>query len=230
MFSPAAARIHIVRHLYTFTILLRSLHPVQPETRAQWYHICVSSMHVSCDLCGQHHRHIHIHITYLYVFGVHVLTGNTGSASLLFALVPSRWGSLVPIRLWDITDFLKKWVKYIVELQFKMVLLIYEGCFKSDASYFMLPYNIGGRWWWYGSRGWPFPPVSHYMLLLCNKWQQCSTLAEWHLAWKCVWSKGVSLNSTMWKKGTHSHSLTFAEHLWKPNCECEDNGVVGGVF
>ena len=56
------------------------------------------------------------------------------------------------------------------------------------------------RCWWYGSRGWTFPPISHYMLLLCDKWQQRGSLTEWCLTGKCVWIKGVSLNFSMQKK------------------------------
>jgi len=43
-------------------------------------------------------------------------------------------------------------------------------------------------------------------LLPCDRWQQRGRLAEWRLAWKCIGSKGVSLNSFVRKKG---HLLTF---------------------
>ena len=36
--------------------------------------------------------------------------------------------------------------------------------------------------------------------------------------------------STQGKKGTHWHSLTLAEHLWKPNTEHQHSEVVHGVF
>jgi len=57
-------------------------------------------------------------------------------------------------------------------------LLIYEGCFESNA-------------WWYGSGGSTFPPVSHYMLLLCDRWQQRGTDTtvsdvEAHMKQRCV--------------------------------------------
>ena len=66
----------------------------------------------------------------------------------------------------------------------------------------MLTHDIRGRWWWYGSTGWTFPPTFHYILLLCDRWQQRGSLTNWHLTWKCMWNKGegVSLNSPMWKK------------------------------
>ena len=65
--------------------------------------------------------------------------------------------------------------------------------------------------WWYASRGWTFPPKSYYMLWPCNRWQQRGTLTKWHLTWKCIWSKGVTLNSSMQKKW---HPLTFIDVCW----------------
>jgi len=54
---------------------------------------------------------------------------------------------------------------------------------------------------------------------------------KWRLTWKCVWSKGVKLNFSMQKKnGTHWHSSTLAEHLWRPNSGCEHSEVVDGAF
>lgn len=35
------------------------------------------------------------------------------------------------------------------------------------------------------------------MLWLCDRWQQKGALSVWNLMWKCVWSKGVPLNSSM---------------------------------
>ena len=64
----------------------------------------------------------------------------------------------------------------------------------------MLDHNIGGTCWLYGSKDWTFPPISCYTLLLCDRWQQRGNLVEWLLTWKCVWNKGVSLNTSMWKK------------------------------
>ena len=34
------------------------------------------------------------------------------------------------------------------------------------------PHDITGGCWWDGSRGWTFPQIFHYMLLLCDRWQQ----------------------------------------------------------
>jgi len=79
----------------------------------------------------------------------------------------------------------------------------YEGCSESNASCFlMLAHDFRGRCWWYGSRGWTFPPISHSMPLLWTKW--C-------LMWRCMWSKGVPLNSSLRKKW---HPLTFVDACW----------------
>ena len=87
----------------------------------------------------------------------------------------------------------------------------YEGCSKNNASHFiMLAHDARGRCWWYGCRGWTFPPVFCYVLLPCDIWQQRGSLIEWHLTWKCIWSKGVSLNFCMLKKW-HPHRLTFID-------------------
>jgi len=82
----------------------------------------------------------------------------------------------------------------------------YEGCSESNASYFiMLAHDIRGRWWWYS---WTFPPVSHYILMACNRWQQRGSLTKWHPTWKCICSKGVELNSSMKKKWCISAVVT----------------------
>ena len=46
---------------------------------------------------------------------------------------------------------------------------------------------------------WTFLSMFCYILLLCNRWKQRGSLTTWHLTWKCVWSKGVSLNSSTQK-------------------------------
>ena len=63
--------------------------------------------------------------------------------------------------------------------------------------------------YWYSSSSWTLPPISCYILLPCDRWQQRSSLT-----WKHRWSKGVSLNSPVQKKnGTHWHSSMLAEHF-----------------
>ena len=84
---------------------------------------------------------------------------------------------------------------------------------ESNGSYFMmLAHDIRGGCWWDDSRGWIFLPISHYILLLCSKWQMRDSLTEWHLMWKCVWRKGVSLNSSMPKK--KRCPLKFFDACW----------------
>ena len=105
----------------------------------------------------------------------------------------------------------------------------YEGCSKSNASYFMmLTYDIRGRWW-YGSRGWIFPPVFYDMLLPCDGWQQRSSL--WHSGiWSVCETKVLSLNSCVEKGSTQWHSSILAEHLWRPNSGFEHSEVVDRLF
>ena len=104
----------------------------------------------------------------------------------------------------------------------------YEGCSESNVFYFItLVHDIRGGCWWDDSGGWTVPPIFHYMLLLCERRQQKGSLTEWCLTWKCVSSKGVTVNISMQKKnGSLWHSSTLTEHLWGPNSECVHNEVV----
>jgi len=88
---------------------------------------------------------------------------------------------------------------------------IYEGCSESNAAYFItLAHNIGGGCWWYGSRGWTFPPVLHHVLLPWDRWQQ-----------KANWQNGVWHGSVNEAKVCHWipcrkkwHPLTFINASW----------------
>ena len=91
----------------------------------------------------------------------------------------------------------------------------------------MLAHNVRGRCRWYDRRGWTFPTISHYMLSPCDRWQQKSSLTKWHLTWKCRWSKGVSLNSSMRKKW---HPLTFISGCWRPKRGCEHTEAAGNAL
>ena len=75
----------------------------------------------------------------------------------------------------------------------------------------MLAHNVISRWWWYGSRGQIFPPIFHYVLSLCGRWQQRGSLTKWCLTWKCRWSKGVEFNSSIQKR---LHPLIFINACW----------------
>lgn len=88
----------------------------------------------------------------------------------------------------------------------------YKGCAESNVSYFIiLACNVRSRCWWYSSRARTLPPTIHYILFLYERWQQRSNLTKRHLTWKCVRSKGVSLNFLMWKE---LYSLTFIDVCW----------------
>ena len=65
--------------------------------------------------------------------------------------------------------------------------------------FIMLAHDARGRCWYYCSRGWAFPTVLHYILLLCDRWQQRNR------------SKSMSLKSSMWEKW---HLLTFPDTCW----------------
>ena len=85
---------------------------------------------------------------------------------------------------------------------------------KSNAlmpRFITLVHNIRGGCWKYGTRPWTFPPIFCYILLLCDRRQQRSSLTVWHLTWMCIWSKGVELNSSTQKKW---HPLSFIDPCW----------------
>ena len=104
--------------------------------------------------------------------------------------------------------------------------LKYKGCSESNASYF---YGFG---LWHQRQmlmGWQERlNHSHSMLLLCDSWQQRGTLINdvWHgsvyEAKVCHWIPPCG------KIGTHWHSLTLAECLWRSKSGCEHSEVVGG--
>ena len=103
--------------------------------------------------------------------------------------------------------------------------------FEGNASYFMmLSHDFRGRCWWYGSRGWTFPPVSHCILLLCDS-QGRRALCQngvWHGSVyegkACHWIPPCGKNCTHW------HSLMLAERLWRPNSGCEHSELMVGAF
>jgi len=98
-------------------------------------------------------------------------------------------------------------------------MLYHESCSESSASYFiMLAHDVRGGCWWYGSRGWTFPPVLYYMLLPCDWWQQRGSL-------KCVWRRGVLLSSSVWKRllpltfvNTWAPSMFTKQWMWGGGC------------
>jgi len=95
---------------------------------------------------------------------------------------------------------------------------LYKGRSKSNASYFILLFcNVRGGCCWYGSRGWTLPPVSHYMFLLCDRWQQRGKLGTLLVFDTEVWMKHMYRWITpCGKKGTHWHSLILVKCCWRP--------------
>lgn len=83
-----------------------------------------------------------------------------------------------------------------------------------------LALNVRGGCQCYGSRGWAFLLTSHCILLPYHKWKQRVSPTE-HT--ECVWSKGVSMSSSMQKNGNHWQASMFAEHPWRPNSGCEQS-------
>ena len=115
------------------------------------------------------------------------------------------YGDIFSVLLWEfyrtisVTSWCSLWFFHLHKC---------EGSSESSASYFiMLAHDVRGRCWWYGSRGWTFPPIFHYILLSHNRWQQKGSLAEWRLIGKCIWINEVSLNTSLWKKITHIDNI-----------------------
>jgi len=67
----------------------------------------------------------------------------------------------------------------------------------------------------------------HYILLLYDSWQQRGSPTKWHLTWKHIWSKGVELPSSTWKK---LHTLTFTDTCWMFMDGYWHNEAVGAAF
>ena len=100
-----------------------------------------------------------------------------------------------------------------------LFLSMYKGRSESNASYFiMLTHYIRGRCWWYSSKGWTFLPITHSMLLPCDRQQQRGTLdrmasdMEVHMK-----RRGGSEFFHEKKTGTRWHSLMLTKHLWSPD-------------
>jgi len=107
---------------------------------------------------------------------------------------------------WSLLTSNSKVLKIICKRQ------IHKGCSKSNASCFIMSaHDIRGRCCWYGSWGWTFSPIFYYILLLCDRWQQRGSLTKWHLIWRCIWIKGVSLISSLWEK---LYLLIFIYACW----------------
>ena len=90
--------------------------------------------------------------------------------------------------------------------------VLHEDFSKSNAScVIMLAHDVTGRCWLYGSRDQTFQLMFHYILLLCDRWQQKGSLSKRCVIWKSVQSKGMSLNSSTRKQ---FHPLTLTDTFW----------------
>jgi len=87
--------------------------------------------------------------------------------------------------------------------------LKYEGCSKSSASCFIMSaHGVRSGCGWYGSRDSTFPPVLHYVLLLCDGWQKRDSLIKHGSVYEakvCHWIPPC---------GTNEHPLTFIDTYW----------------
>jgi len=128
---------------------------------------------------------------------------------------------------------------------------VWEGCSESNASYcMMLASAVGSTCWWYGSRGWTFPPVTHCVLLLCDRWQRRSSLTsdteareanmwDWIPLWRkngtrCHWAWWMLMETKGWLRAQPGRVTQFGSgdgnsghllrvwHLW---CKCTADGV-----
>ena len=101
--------------------------------------------------------------------------------------------------------------------------MMYEGCFESNASYFiMLAHDIRGGCWWHGSKRWNFPLLFHYGFFCCCLFV-CMFFAVWQTAAQgksdkmALEAKVCHCICLCGKNGTHWHSLMLAECLWRTN-------------
>lgn len=84
---------------------------------------------------------------------------------------------------------------------------IHKACSASNASYFiMLVHDIRGR-------SWTLPPIFHYMLLPCDRWQLRGMLLKWSLTEKCVEAKVCHVPCVPPHGKKKRHSLTYT--CWK---------------
>jgi len=101
---------------------------------------------------------------------------------------------------------------------------------KLCLQFFISVHDVRGRWWWYGSSSRVFPKIFHYILLLCDRWQQRGNLTKWlwhgstYEAKVCHWILPCRKKCIQWQ------SLMVAECLWRPNSGCEHSEVMGSTF
>ena len=85
---------------------------------------------------------------------------------------------------------------------------------KQCLLFMMLAHSVRYGYWWDGSRSWTFSPISHCVLLPCDRWQQRGSLTEWGWHGRANGAKGWDWIPPCGTKGTHRHSSVLAEHWW----------------
>jgi len=92
-----------------------------------------------------------------------------------------------------------------------------EGCSDfSNASYFtMLVHVFRGRYWWYGSKSWAFPPIFPTIIMVLN-WDRGSLgwilgRSSSHRVW---WHTGTRCPRRLWIPHPWRHSRPGLMWLW----------------
>lgn len=107
----------------------------------------------------------------------------------------------------------------------------YEGSSENNASYFiLLAHEVRGGCWWYGSRDRTFPPIVFKFCCRATDSSRVAARQNGVLHGRAYESRAASLNSSMRKNWTYSHSTTLAERLRRPNAGCELYEAVGCLF
>ena len=129
------------------------------------------------------------------------------------------------INLWRMVNV------YFMKFNEMSRILTYKDCSKSNDSYFInLVHHFRGRCWWYGSRGWTFPPILLCILLPCDRWQQTESLAKLFLTWSVYEAKVCHWTPLRGNNGAYWHSLMLAEHSVGPHSGCEHCEAVSDAF
>lgn len=89
--------------------------------------------------------------------------------------------------------------------------------------FILLAHGLGARHWWYGSRGWRFPPLFYYMLLQCDSWQADNMVPgmEEHMKQRDVhWIPSLGEKNS----STHRMFVETRQWMWAQWAVCSTNG------
>ena len=121
------------------------------------------------------------------------------------------------------------WQCWITETcwSYKFRKLIYKDCSKSNASYFMMfAQDVRAA---AGGMTVETEPNHPYFVTFCHvtdSWQHRGSLTEWCLTWKCILKQRWGIEF-VYKENIAPTDSNLAEHLWRPNSECELREAVG---